>query len=434
LNFSEEQILTLAPDESSKKAGKSLASLSKWVTKGSTETALWGECQGSGSKPYQTGIDLVNLAFKCSCPSRKFPCKHGLGLALLYKRYQSAFSAADAPAWLTEWLSKRGEKEEKKTVKKVAVADVATAAKRQEAREQKVHDGITELHRWMKDLIRNGITSLPEKDPGYWEKVAKRMIDAQAPGLAGMVKAAGSINFYEEGWQTAFMNNLLDLYMVIQAYRNQEHLSPLIQQEIKAIIGFTQAQENLKEADGVTDTWLVAGKTVSQEEQLTVERHWLYGMHTGQAALVLQFYVKGQGGNMLALTPGQYLKAELVFYPSAIPLRAIIKHQTGTPAIAPARPFLNWQEVAEWETTIAAQMPVRSIRPYVLKSLTPVRYNDQWWLVDALKNGMPVKKGFTNIWRLLALSGGTALDTTVIGRETSFEPLGVWHQGMYKTL
>jgi len=74
LNLSEDQILTLAPDESSKKSGKDLANPAKWVSKGVNEQALWGECQGSGSKPYQTQIDIINIAFKCSCPSRKFPC------------------------------------------------------------------------------------------------------------------------------------------------------------------------------------------------------------------------------------------------------------------------------------------------------------------------------------------------------------------------
>ena len=60
MNFSEEQILALAPDDASRKSGKELASPAKWVSKGADERALWGECQGSGSKPYQTQIDLAN--------------------------------------------------------------------------------------------------------------------------------------------------------------------------------------------------------------------------------------------------------------------------------------------------------------------------------------------------------------------------------------
>jgi len=44
---------------------------------------MWGESQASGSKPYQVSIVLGGPAFKCTCPSRKFPCKHGIGLMLL---------------------------------------------------------------------------------------------------------------------------------------------------------------------------------------------------------------------------------------------------------------------------------------------------------------------------------------------------------------
>ena len=77
-----EQIVALAPDAGSVKAGRELATARKWVSLGRSEQAVWGECQGSGAKPYQTKIDLSEPAFQCSCPSRKFPCKHALGLLL----------------------------------------------------------------------------------------------------------------------------------------------------------------------------------------------------------------------------------------------------------------------------------------------------------------------------------------------------------------
>ena len=109
LKLTEEQILALAPDEASKKPGKDLANPSKWVSKSFNDQALWGACQGSGSKPYLTQIDLNNIAFKCSCPSRKFPCKHGLGLMLLHARQPEIFTQEAAPAWVTDWLGKRTE-------------------------------------------------------------------------------------------------------------------------------------------------------------------------------------------------------------------------------------------------------------------------------------------------------------------------------------
>ena len=432
MNLTEEQILTLAPDESSKKSGKVLCNPSKWITKGKSEIALWGECQGSGSKPYQTQIDLNNVAFKCSCPSRKFPCKHGIGLALLYARQPGLFTHVDAPQWVVEWISKRIEKEEKKGEKKETRIDEAAQAKRQQNREQKIKDGINELHLWIKDIIRNGIINLPEKDYQFWEGMAKRMVDAQAPGLAGMVKALGQINYFCNTWQTQFMDGLLNIYLVIQAYKNKELLSDSLQQDIKSLIGYTLNQDELKEEPGISDTWLVVGKQVSQDDQLTIERNWLYGMQTAKSALVLQFLIRGQGGSGISFSPGMYVQAELAFYPSVSPLRALVKNLVNTNSTAPAKLFASWLEVTEMETSLFAQLPVRSARPYIMQQLTPIEYNKQWWLQDQHKNLMPIKEEYKNIWRLLSLSGGDALDMAVVGKENSFEPVGVWHQGNYK--
>ena len=51
LNLTEEQILQLAPDDSSVKAGKGLATLSKWILRECSERAVWGHCQGRGKNP-----------------------------------------------------------------------------------------------------------------------------------------------------------------------------------------------------------------------------------------------------------------------------------------------------------------------------------------------------------------------------------------------
>src|SRR5687768_12992448 len=133
MNYSPEQIIALAPDAASAKAGRGLATAGKWQNVGQDERALWGECQGSGAKPYQTVIDLNEPAFKCSCPSRKFPCKHALGLFLLIANQTAnpgAGSTASttttsgiattahtgtAPAWAAEWLAKRDTEAQRKT-------------------------------------------------------------------------------------------------------------------------------------------------------------------------------------------------------------------------------------------------------------------------------------------------------------------------------
>lgn len=51
LNLTEEQIIQLAPDAASVKAGKGLAVPGKWVLLACSERAVWGHCQGSGKEP-----------------------------------------------------------------------------------------------------------------------------------------------------------------------------------------------------------------------------------------------------------------------------------------------------------------------------------------------------------------------------------------------
>lgn len=433
MNLTEEQILALAPDESSKKSGKDLANPNKWVSKGINEIAMWGECQGSGSKPYQTQIDLTNIAFKCSCPSRKFPCKHGLGLFLLYARQKDTFTNAEMPAWVNEWISKRAQKEEKKTEKEEKPVDTAAQAKRQENREKKVADGIEELLLWIKDIVRNGIINIPEKPYSFWEQMAKRMVDAQVPGLAGMVKGLGEVSFFKDGWQSEFLDQLLNIYLVISAYKNKETLPADTLTDVRSWIGFTQSQEELKEQPGVVDTWLVLGKHVSEDDNLTVERYWLRGTGTGQSALILQFIIRGQGAQ-LSLTPGMHIQAELVFYPSLVPLRALIKRQLTTTAVAAAKVFSAWKEIAETETSINATIPFNSVRPYVVKDVTPVMYEHRWWLADENNDLIQLNESFKNIWKLLAISGGKPVTTVVVGKENIYEPIGVWDNETYKSL
>ena len=433
MNLTEEQILTLAPDDSSKKSGKDLANPSKWLSKCVNELALWGECQGSGTKPYQTQIDLGNIAFKCSCPSRKFPCKHGIGLFLLYARNKNSFSTEDAPSWVTEWLNKRTEKQEKQTEKKEKPVDEAAQAKRQQARQTKVEDGTEELRLWIKDIIRNGLLTIPDKAPDWFSNMAKRMVDAQAPGLAGMVRNLGETNFFAEGWQTNFMNQLLGIYIIIEGFKHNASLDELLRQDIRNGIGFTQNQEELKEQTGITDIWLILGKQSSEIDNITTERFWLYGTQSNRYALVLQFIVRGQG-SQLALTPGIFLQAELVFFPSTSPLRAIIKRQLTTNAVTAFKGFDNWMQVAEKETSVNSQLPVRGDRPFLIKLLRPVQFNNQWWLQDQEKKMMQLKNEHRYIWKLLSLSGGVPLDMAVIGKEDRYEPMGVWYNNEYKIL
>ncbi|SFD01933.1 SWIM zinc finger [Chitinophaga sp. CF118] len=425
MQLTEEQVLALAPDDSSRKAGRELSGPSKWVTKGANEQALWGECQGSGSKPYQTQVDLNGMAFKCSCPSRKFPCKHGIGLLILYARQPADFTTTEPPAWVSEWLGKR---EEKDTKKKEKPTNEAAQVKRQQAREQSVEDGLAELLLWIKDIVRNGLIGIPEKDPSFFINMTRRMVDAKAPGLAGLVKTASNLNFYREGWQTEFTDLLVRMYLLIAGYTNKQ--SPALLEDLRSGIGFTQSQDELREQKGITDIWLVLGKQTEEEDSLTVERNWLYGINSKKYALVLQFSAMSQA-MPLNLIPGFFLQAELVYYPSAQPLRALIKSQVVAATIPPVSGISSWQEVAELETAYNSVLPFNTARPFLMQQVRPVQYEGSWWLADSSNRLVKVKESFTGIYRLMAISGGKPLDLAVLGSENNYEPLGILWGNQY---
>ena len=93
MQISAESVLALAPDAASAKAANGLTKPGQWPLLGANEAAVWGECQGSSR--YQTQVDLSGPSFRCSCPSRKFPCKHGLALLLLWAKSPALFQTDD---------------------------------------------------------------------------------------------------------------------------------------------------------------------------------------------------------------------------------------------------------------------------------------------------------------------------------------------------
>ena len=100
-----DQVLALAPDASSASAGKKLGNTKTWKNLGQSSEALWGECQGSAL--YQVKIDLSSLTTQCSCPSRKFPCKHSLALMWMRAEGKAAFASGTPPQWVNDWVSRR---------------------------------------------------------------------------------------------------------------------------------------------------------------------------------------------------------------------------------------------------------------------------------------------------------------------------------------
>ena len=432
LNLTEEQIKQLAPDDASVKAGRGLATRTKWPLLQFSERSIWGHCQGSGKTPYQTVVDVANIAFKCSCPSRKFPCKHGLGLLYLYTSHTDFFEAADEPEWVTQWLAKREEKTEKKEqkAKNETPVDEVAQAKRLAARHQKVLDGIDDLQIWMKDLLRNGLLNVPERSRSIFENIARRMVDAQAPGLAGRLRTIREINFSSESWKYELTDQLSKLYLLTESYKNLEQLSDEWKAEIRTQIGYPQAKEEVLAGEPVADRWLVLHKRSRKVNELNTETFWLYGMHSGRFAVYLNFITPGTLPEY-NLLPGNAYDGELCFYPGVAVLRALFKSGSIAPESFQPAFCRDLSEGTRSYREIIHQNPLAGEVPVLVENLKLITAGNHLFVQDMNDKAVPVRMDETARISFLSVTGGKPFAAFLLAEATCWELKTIWYQSDY---
>jgi hypothetical protein len=414
------QILALAPDASSASSGKGLANTSKWKTTAASETAIWGECQGSGKDPYRTGVDLTDYTSKCSCPSRKFPCKHAIGLMLIHAA--KPLGAGTPPEWLTTWLEGRQKRAEAKNNPKEQSPEEAAKAekaaiKRLEAREKKVELGLEEFGLWLSDQIKNGIANAPSQPYSYWETVAARLVDAQALGLARMVRELPTAA--SSGTNT-LLEALARLNLIVCAYSRLEMLSPTTQADVRAAIGFTQDKAELLQQNTPRATWTSLGQILVQEDNLRVRRMYLENLVTQEKALLLDFAVNNQpmtGGVPI----GTNLETELIYYPSNLPLRAILKE---TRLLEPAQTLrgISIDQALEQYAHALSQLPWLERYPMTLSNARVVTDGTAWYLQDEQHSLVMQTQDH---WQMMALSGGHPVQVFGEYNGANFVPLTI---------
>jgi len=183
-----EEIEALSPNPSNFSRGKKLANQSKWSLLAMNEEVIWGLCKGSGTNPYKVQVDIGNIAYKCSCPSRQFPCKHSLALLLLHAKDKPSFKEKEQDDWVKEWVDKRKKAPTKKVktepdseedLVKKKQAQEKTANKRKE----QMRLGIVELKVWLEDVMRLGLAELKNEPYDYFLERGARLQDAKLPVL-----------------------------------------------------------------------------------------------------------------------------------------------------------------------------------------------------------------------------------------------------------
>ncbi|MBL7254324.1 SWIM zinc finger family protein [Paractinoplanes lichenicola] len=418
--WSAAQVETLAPDAPSVKAARGLSFPASWSATGRLDDILWGQLRN-----YQVCVDLTGPAFKCSCPSRKIPCKHSLALLMLW----AESDVADAPAaeFAKQWQAARAARAAKpKTA--AAAPDPAAAAKRVEQRAERVAGGMTELSRWLDDQIRQGLAGAQRSGPQPFEAMAARLVDAQAPAAAGAVRRLGSIAGIGPHWADRLLGELALLRLLVAGYERLADLPPELAATVRSRIGFPVATDDVLAGPRVTDRWQVLGQVESDDGALTTRRTWLRGEASGRFALVLSFAAPGQP--MAAdLVAGTEFRGELAFYPGSAPLRALVADKTSAaePFREPSGAVPLATALSGYTATVAAE-PWRFDAPVLLAGVVP---SGDAWLVDESGAALPLAPGHREPWWLLAAAGGRPATVAAEWSPTGLRPLAAWVEGEF---
>ncbi|MFJ9716637.1 SWIM zinc finger family protein [Streptomyces sp. NPDC101213] len=433
-----DQVLALTPDAGSRKAGSKLGAAGPWSGTGcSGEGAVWGLCGGGGDGPYRTVVDVGDPsgpAYSCSCPGRKVPCAHALGLLLLWSEGEEAVPAGAgerAPDWARTWLAARrtrtrGERTAAAGGSGAGPADPEAARRRAERRAERVTAGATELEQRLADLLRSGLAAAGQAGYGLWEETAARMVDAQAPGLAARVREAGAVPASGPGWPVRLLEECALLHLLGQGWLHRDRLPEALAATVRTRVGLTRPPDG----PPLRDDWLVLAQYDVPDPRLTTRRIWLYGTTSGRTTLLLSYGAAGRAPE-LSLPAGLALDAEVSAYPGTGQQRGALGEQFSPPVPTAVRPDgVTTAEAAARYGSALRDDPWLDSVPVTLDAVVPTPDGSSWQLADAGGDtALPLTPTATSrpgLWRLVALSGGAPVKVFGECGHRGFTPLTAW--------
>jgi hypothetical protein len=435
LQLSLEQVRRLAPDEQSLSSARALLPLRFWSDLGFSPEAIWGRCRGSAT--YEVKIDLNDLGLSCNCPSRKRPCRHSLGLLMLFATAIDSIPEGSPPEWVQAWLDRRKARKSKSGntgVQANRPVDQQARQKRMARREDRIAEGITLLERWLEDLIRNGLAAVELHGPTMWEDQARRLVDAQAPGLAARLRSIAEIPGSGADWPSRLLAALGQLQLLLLAYQRIDLLPPDLQSEVRQLIGWNLQLSDLREqGERVEDDWIVLGQREEEEDRLRLQRTWLVGKASRRQGLILQF-APGLQPFAEAFIPGTVETGTLVFYPGTSRLRARFAERAGEPVPFRGSPpsLASINVLLDDYADRLAQQPWLSTVGALLEAVTLVPASGKWLVRDRDGRALPLSSSST--WELLAVTGGEPFDLFGEWNGFSFHPLAHLAQGIYQAI
>lgn len=342
-----------------------------WAGLGADEQAIWGQYRSRRAEPYDTAVDHVRVAWRCTCPSRVVPCKHAIGLLVLWANgsvpdgvrpdgvnsWATSTAAraappvphvtggADAagdevagtsvggppgghtpPSPSGQGRSPRSDANDLDTDTPVpAPPEPVPDFDHDSARDQRVarmRAALVELDRWLEDRVRVGLADPSTARRATWETLATRLIDGRAGALANRVRRLATMVGTDDDWHERVLAELGMLHLLARGGLRVGALGGDLDDAVATAVGWQVRQADVLGGPGETDQWFVAGRSDVREDRIEVRRVWLRGMRCEKWSLVLSFAAY-QGSLDGRFVPGSSFIGDVHRYPGHA-LRAIV--------------------------------------------------------------------------------------------------------------
>src|SRR6185312_16369614 len=129
---------------------------------------------------------------------------------------------------------------------------------------------------WLDDLMRNGLAAVETQPASFWETQAARMTDAQAPGIAGRLRALAAIPGSEPDRPERLLSDLGRIALLARAYLRLDALDAPLREDVRHLVGWFYNTVDLEtQGEHVSDDWAVLGQWEEMQDRGQFQYTWL---------------------------------------------------------------------------------------------------------------------------------------------------------------
>ena len=409
------KIRSLAPNKLTANIAKSLLSEILPHRSFIQQNLIWAIVQPSFKKIFLSAVIVKDEkpAFYCNCKEIAKPCAHALALLFKFADDPSFFSVGhEPPPELAVWAKEQKDRDlarKNRIVKPISANPLDLVSP---ARLSRMEEGLVDLERFLKDVIRQGIFSLSERSDSFFEERASRLVDAQLPALAKQMRAVQLAIHSDDNWPVFVIHVFSTWFLLIRAFRKKSKLNNDVVFDLLADVGVTIKKEEVVATDNRIDgEWITIGREKSVEGKLTLIRTWFLEYYSANTAMTLDYFFDTPNPEV-AFDVNDVIAASFAFYPSAVSDRAVLvkgqKNNSNREATSIHGAFESFEEMLKGYAETLSAVPWRRNFTARINGVIPVNHNDYAGLVDIDGRIMPLSSD-VDILKMMAISSGHPL-------------------------